>query len=284
MSFFGLPLGKKQKLYAVVDVGSHFIRALIFEERKNNPVPKVVKKMVVKLPASYDKERIFSKMRELMFAMVKELERIPEKITVALGPHLVEHSLKVWTIPKISSGKKLTRRDLNLYFSNLFSENRPKELSSLAYPQGLLINDYPVRLEDIESAKSLTVLSSEVDLSFKVIFLTFSADIGKILSDMKASLGGMPIEFTPLVLALKEALLRSLNIKDAFLVDVGGEETTLIFLHDGEIREVSKFSVGARHFIRGIAAAAVRPRNDMRASIWLSQWGGCLLPRTFIRR
>lgn len=256
MSLFGLSLRKKQKLYAAVDVGSHFIRALIFEERKNDPVPKVVKKMVIKLPASYDKERIFGKMRELMFAMVKELERIPEKITIALGPHLVEHSLKVWTVPKVNSGKKLTRKDLNLYLSNLFSENRPKELSSLAYPQGLLINDYPVSLRDLESSKPLTVLSPEVDLSFKVVLLTFSPEIGKILSDMKESLGGMPIEFTPLVLAFKEALSRSLGIKDAFLVDVGGEETTLIFLRGGEIREVSKFPVGARHFIRGIAAAA----------------------------
>ncbi len=257
MSIFSLTARKKPKLFAVVDIGSHLIRALIFEERVRDSAPRVIKKMVIKLPASYDKERIFNRLRELMFAMVKELERIPEKITVALGPHLVEHSFRVWTVTNLDIYKKITRQELNSYFRNLFEENKGKEFSALAYPLGLLINGYPVNIKDIESrAKSLIVLPARINIGFKVLFLVFTREVGKILSDMKASLGGMPIEFIPLVAATQEALTKTLGIKDGFLVDVGGEETTLIYLKDGEICETVKFSLGARHFLRGITRIA----------------------------
>lgn len=246
----------KPRLYVVVDVGSHLIRALIFEERQKGSTPRIVKKLVIKLPATYHKERIFIRLRELLFATIKELGRIPEKIIIAFGPHLVKHALNAWSVSRLSGQKKLTRRDFKSYFRNLFEQNQSKEFSFYAYPQNLLINGYPVDVREVESGgRPLTDARAEVDLSFKSLGLEFSPEVGKILADMKDSLGGMPIEYTPLVLAIKEAVTRVLGVQDVLLVDVGGEETTLIFLRAKEISEVSRFSRGARHFLRKIAGA-----------------------------
>lgn len=237
----------------VVDVGSHAVKALFFDyvryssgQSDDFPPPKVVKKMFFKLPASGSQTRIVARLREFMFTAVKEFERIPEKIIIAVGPNLAAETLSFWTIRLPGGGRKISRRELGVYFQNLFEENRDPKRASLAYPFGFLVNGYTVTPKVIERTNA-------AEIGFKTLVLSFPEAVGARVAEMKQSLGGLPIEFVPLAAALKEAVTFSLGLQDAFLVDVGGEETTLLLLKDGEVQQIVSFAVGAHHFLRGLA-------------------------------
>lgn len=237
----------------VIDVGSHTIKALLFDpvgrssDRSGElPLPKVVQKMFFKLPVSGSQARIVARLREFMFTAVKEFERVPEKIVIAVGPNLADETLSLWTIRPPGSGRKISRRELGVYFQNLFEEQRDSKRASLAYPLGFLVNGYTATPEVMER-------TSVSEVGFKTLVLSFSEDVGARLAEMKQSLGGLPIEFVPMAVALKEAIIFSLGLKEAFLVDVGGEETTLVLLKGGEVQQIVSFTVGAHHFLRGLA-------------------------------
>lgn len=302
MSLFNLFKTRKPPLQMVVDVGSHAIKALLFYPVRSQPrryvgaadailshrtsngvekpiqqpvdksdqvvLPKIVKKMFFKLPISGDQAKVVARLREFMFTTVKEFERVPEKIVIAVGPNLAEESLQLWTVypvrGKTSEGpdapllrasngvnpsasvKKVSPRELGVYFQNLFEANRDPKLASLAYPFSFLANGYTATPKVIEQA-------SVTEIGFQTLVLSFSEIVGARLAEMKQGLGGMPIEFVPLAAALKEAFVFSLGWPDIFLVDVGGEETTLILIKEGEVKQVGSFAVGAHHFLRGIA-------------------------------
>lgn len=264
MSLFGLFSAKKPPLRMAVDVGSHAIKALLFEAARTSEggeksaerfsvesgqplaTPKVVKKLFFKLPVSDNQARIVAGLQKFLFATVKELERIPEKIVIAIGPNLADETLSLWTIRPQGLGRKISRRKLGVYFQNLFEANRDSQLASLVYPVGLSVNGYAATPEIIER-------TSAAEIGFKTLTLSFPETVGAGLTRIKQSFGGLPIEFIPLAAALKEAIIFSLGLEDAFLVDVGGEETTLILLKSGEVLQIISFAPGAHHFLRGLA-------------------------------
>src|SRR3989344_2352670 len=105
MSFMSI-FGKRHvPVFMVVDVGTHAIRALTFEVPNGAVKPTVIKKYFFRLlPASLTDEesverhtlRVSGKLRELMFAALKELGRVPKKIWIGIGPHLAPYSLEIW--------------------------------------------------------------------------------------------------------------------------------------------------------------------------------------------
>lgn len=254
MSFFGLLSTKKRPIQMVVDVGSHAIKALLFEKPDHQiqdkfgqgVLPRIVKKMFFKLPISGDQARILARLREFLFTAVKEFGRVPEKIVIAIGPNLVDETLSLWTIHPPGSGRKISKHELGVYFQNLFEENRDSKRASLAYPFGFLVNGYTATPGVIERVNA-------AEIGFKTLVLSFPETVGAKLTEMKQSLGGLPIEFVPMAAALKEAGTFSLGFQDVFLIDVGGEDTTLLLLKGGEVVGVVSFTLGAHHFLRGLA-------------------------------
>jgi len=254
MSFFGLFTTRKPPLQMVVDVGSHAIKALLFEKpvgrlldkSDKTTFPRIAKKMFFKLPVSAGQDKIVARLREFIFTTVKEFERVPEKIVIALGSNLAEETLRLWTVHPSAAVKKISTRDLSVYFQNLFETNRDPKLASLAYPFGFLVNGYTVTPKVIEQI-------NVTEIGFRTLVLSFPENVGVKLAEMKQSLGGMPIEFVPLIAAVKEAIVFSLDLRDMLLVDVGGEETNLAFVKNSEVRQVCSLAVGAHHFLRGIA-------------------------------
>lgn len=254
MSILGLFGQKKSDLRVVVDVGSHSIKTVIFEspETRGSGIahPRALKKKVVVLPVPPDPVRIVSQLRETLFSTVKDLGRIPSVITVALGPYLAEHSLAVWNVDKgLEKRKAITRKELGSYFQNLFEGRRDPKKALIAYPLDLLVNGYG--LGSFSKREDKITLGGAV--SFRTFLLYFPHEIGAALSAAKQSLGGLPIEFLPLSSVYQESIPRALGISDAFLIDVGGEETTLCLLKEGTIAHVASFALGAHHFLRGIA-------------------------------
>lgn len=256
MSIFGLFGMGGSRLRAVVDVGSHSIKTVVFElprleEEKTLP-PKVLKKTVIALSASPEPVRVVTKLREVLFSTIKELGRVPSSITIALGPYLAEHSLAVWGVDgNLSKKKSISRKELGTYFQNLFEQKRDPRRALIAYPLDLRINEYSLR--PLSATKEKLLLGGAV--SFETMLLYFPSEIGSALATAKQSLGGLPIEFIPLLAAHQESIPDALGISDAFLVDIGGEETTLAFLKEGVIAHVASFPLGAHSFVRKLAQA-----------------------------
>ena len=272
---FGLLRKQKLKMRIAIDVGSHTIKALVFQGNEHNPNPAVIKKSIIHLPQAqpdttltlgalrseieeqmlHKATKTAAKLRELIFSLIREIEQVPEKITIGLGPHLAAYTLETWEIGRTRREKKISHAELVTYFTNLFDSHRDPHYSMIAYPLEFLANGYRVDTRDL-------TVSGVHELTFKTLLLKFSHDVGIILTESKQTLGGMPIEFVPLIVAHKEAFVNVLNVKDAFLIDVGGDYTELVLLKDGFIAQFSSFPVGAQHFLTGIARMASVPIKE----------------------
>lgn len=267
-------------------MGSHAIKTLAVEILPSASKFRVLKKLVLKLPpgkgsGTVDSAgendsgalRTITKLRELLFSFLKEFERVPQQILVAFGPSLADYSIQTWNLYPEKQEKNISREDASLHFYTLLSQHRDWKRAVIAEPLEMTVNGYPVRFSEKrasafglgqEGADTLTVRHNRfiglghkmpvgAELGFRAIILSFHETIGRRLLEMRESLGGMPIEFMPLVATHAEGVLTSLNLEDAFMIDMGGEETTLASFKEGSLVYTAAFPVGARHFIRGVS-------------------------------
>ncbi|MBI2640651.1 MAG: hypothetical protein HYW91_02035 [Candidatus Sungbacteria bacterium] len=268
MAWYDLFRRESPNLRAVIDVGSHSIKTVVFSaggarlpvgqgsvfggEMSGNiavPKPKIIKKTAFKFSSAPDPARVVTQLREILFSTLKELGRVPSVITIALGAYLADTSLATWTVggnlPKKNS---VSRRELGIYFQNLFEQKHDSGRALVAYPLGVLMNEY--RIIPRSAQEKIPVKGA---VGFQTMLLYFQGEIGTALASAKQSLGGLPIEFMPLAATYQESIPKGLGIADAFLIDIGGEETALALLKDGAIAQVASFPFGAHHFVRGTA-------------------------------
>lgn len=265
LSFFGK---KKSPVFMVIDVGSHAIRALVFELPEGAAKPVIIKKFFLRLPSAStaDKEsvgrhtlRVSTKLRELLFVALKELGRIPKKIWIGIGPHLAPYSLEIWSGEYESSDATITKADLFSYFEEMSKKYRDEDTYVMAFPVEAFLNHYPVNLREFTDITLPSVggkVARGVTVEFRTIVLRFPKEIGHAFVEIKESLGGMPIEFTPIAAAVVNIVPEVLGLRDAFLVDVGGEETSLMLLRNGSLLQFIYFPMGVGLFVKGIAKIA----------------------------
>ncbi|MEK7560646.1 MAG: hypothetical protein AAB539_01680 [Patescibacteria group bacterium] len=247
MTFFG-SIGKKptERIRIAIDVGTHSIKAIVFTVPAAGTLPRVLKKLVFKLTATLSPIQKVSRLHEFLFNIIRELGIVPEKITIALGPGLVEYDITTWTITKPSGKRGIAKKDVTAIFQRLLVEHQDKYRLIVAIPLEILVNGYALK----------TDLPSKIppaEISFRVILLYMPGVMGIALEEIKKSLGGMPINFTTLAACSREAIFRSFGEKEALLVDVGGDESTLVFLKNRTVAEFAFFPAGANDFLRMLA-------------------------------
>jgi hypothetical protein len=236
---------KEQEIQAVVDLGANSIKGAVFKvEDAGRPAQagpagkkiKMIKKTRSPISA-LQKEKSGHKLHEFLFNMVRELERIPSKITIAIGPHIGEYSIAYWSSPTKGGPKISTAQDARKYFENLFEQHREPEKALVAYPLDIVANGYsmPREFQYSELKKAET-------LGFRTLMLYLPDTIGADLLDTKESFGGMPIEFVPRVAVYKEAIAGEHGEKDIFLVEVENEAATVALVKTGELLESRTFS------------------------------------------
>lgn len=246
-------LTKRPEVYAAVDMGSHAIKGAVFEVPEPGKSPRVIKKIISKFPQSLRQEKSGHRLHEFLSSLVKSPERVPSKIIIAIGPNAGEYMLTSWRAakPQIASVG-----DLRKQFQNLFEVNRNPERSLVAYPLELAVNGYPVgrALAGISAGGKdwYKYLSGAEEVAFRTVLIYLSDKVGADLQETKESLGGMPIEFVPRLAVYKEAVVKALKLPDLFLVEVGGEETTLALIKNKELVHFRSFPLGSRHFFRSI--------------------------------
>ena len=246
-------LGKKRpRIRGVVDVGSDTIKAILFERSLDGGLPRIIEKFVWELPAAISGMRLAQKIRENVFAMVRRMERVPEEILIALGPTVAEYATRTWRIAPegdgpsrlagraspqggpptegrraspFEDGRILTRADIQRYWRRLTLENSDLRRAMIAAPIGLAVNGYPLIRGENWFSEEILPFSQVREIRFRTLALYMTVENGAMFAEIKSSLGGMPVDFLPLVVAENEAIARALGVREALVVDVGGEET-----------------------------------------------------------
>lgn len=237
-----------------MDMGSHAIRGVVFAVSDPGETPRVLKKIVYKFPQSLRMEKSGHRLHEFLFSLIKSLEKVPTKIIIALSPNAGECTLAYWKAvqPKITTAMELRKQ-----FQNLFEINQDQNKALMAYPLELMVNGYPASrvLAGIPNGSRdwYKHLQGAEEIVFRTMLVHLPDEISADLKDTKESLGGMPIEFVPRLAVYKESIVGALKIPDLFLVEVGGEETTLALIKNKELVQFRSFPLGSRYFFRSIA-------------------------------
>ncbi len=246
------PFGSR--LNAVVDVGSHSIKALAFDS-KSGSAPRVVKKFATHLALNASPAQRVARLREFLSVLVQKLCEIPGRTVVAIGPHLAEHSFGYWQAGRSIAGAGMAKAEAARIFQQLLEAHHPASRLAMAYPLEIYANGYPASFDEIASG-------NVKDIGFATLLMQLSEDAGNGIASLSKSLGGMPLEFIPLPAAYGEALARA-DIRDAVLLDIGGEETAGLLVRDGALRSLMTFPIGANHFLRTLARETDASLQDL---------------------
>ncbi len=254
---------KRPRVYAVVLVGTDAIRALVFEYR-DGAVPHVLLRMGTTHIPRENSEHVVTKLRELLFRVTRALQRVPDKVVVAFTPGFAEHSLATWVVRGgFVKSSSPSSKELATYFHNLFVQHQENARGMLAYPLDVLVNGY--------------VLNNRVsrgqiqELGFLVLTARLSESVGTALYQTRQSLGGLPLEFVPLV-ACYDIGFHEIKQRDedgTLLVDIGDSETTLAFWKEGALAGVTSFPRGVRGIIKEVASNVGLQSEDV--SHWVTR-------------
>lgn len=250
----------------VLDVDSHAIRVLIFEVPKSGEMPKIIKKMGVELRLASGGTRTVAKIRELLFAALKTLERVPECVVVGLGPSIARSQFESWKKDFPAPGRNISKKELAGEFRALFREEQRKRNLLSAEPIAIEANGYPVSPE--------TLLRAPIEhLLFRVFSISLEKEVGNQFENIKKIFGGMPLVFVPVAVALAESIGVLENISDALIVEINDAETSLILVKKGKFDAFSVFSFGSAHFMRRVGARRGVLREGAREMIRQASYG-----------
>ena len=285
MTFRSFFRSKTVPLTAVAEVNSDAIRVIVFEEgfirsAPGIPVPIIIKKLIFPVAStSHMPVRIAIALRESLFTMVKQLGRVPQRITIAIGGDMAEQSLTTWSIRPPVSLRFISRNDLEIYFKNLLEQQRVQgEKVLLVYPTDIMVNGYsllalphaPATEKDrFRSGGSISLSPGVRDIVFHIVQSLFAPDVGSILTEARRGLGGMPIEFVPIPVVVAEATCRVVDASQVLLIEINRFSTTVTFVDDCVVRGVASFAHGYTQWVDAVAK-----RYRANAENLLQQYAG----------
>lgn len=232
---------KQAAVYGVMEVGADAIKAIVFEMAseydRGNPgavpeLPRVLEKFVWDVPIAYSAARLVKKIKESVFIMTEKAGITPEKVVIALGPEIGEYVLQYETLSM--GDAPLTQKNIREQYRRLRHEQTDLRRAVIVAPVEVLINGHPLGQEHWQGNKILAA-SLTAEIKLPTLFLFMTVENGAVFAGIKKGLSGIAIEFIPLVIAEKEALVRDQHIRDAFLIDVGVGATALASIREGRL-------------------------------------------------
>lgn len=237
---------EKSDIRLVFDVDSHSIRALIFEVPPAGGVPKVIKKMVVKLRIASGGARTAEKMRELMLISMKILERVPEEILVSIGPSLAEYKIETWNNSFDSKPKVISPKELELIFSETARQHGDSEKAAGFELAAVEANGYPILPSEIAH----TPLTS---IAFRVFLMFLSEEAKFAFADTGKIFGGIPLRFVPSLAVFAKSIAATQKLCQTLVVEVNDAETLIMAFNKNTLAGFSVFPFGAANFARRVA-------------------------------
>lgn len=266
------------KIFGVVDVGSASIKAMLFDvslptlplveraipagQRPDSVLPRQnsisaavrpIEKFTWDLPESYSGVRLARKIREGVFRMVQRLQEMPTEIIVAVGPMMGEISLRTWRMAPGPGGRMLTRGDIRAYYRDLFAKQTDLRRAVITVPLEVLINGYPLAPRSRGAGDDILPRGRAEEIVFRTMSLHMPVESGAALAEIKNTLGGVPIEFIPLSIAYTEAIVRGLDVADCFVIDVGGNDTSMLSIRGKQFSHAGFTPFGTRRLAEYLA-------------------------------
>lgn len=237
---------KKTDARLLLDVDSHSIRALIFEVSSADNLPKVIRKMAVRLRLASGGKRTAEKMHEFILATLKFLGRVPSEILVSMGPSIAEYNKETWRIPFDSLPKHFSPADIQKQFYESAAERRNSGVIAGAELAGIEANGYFADLAAIADTPL-------VSLSFRVFTVALPAEVRSAFLRAEQMLGGVPLKFvpSPLVFAESASVLQKSG-QAMLVVEINDAETMLMAVKEGTLAGFSVFPLGAASFARRV--------------------------------
>ena len=237
------------RVRVVVDVGAYSIKAVIFNTDGTAP-PRIIKKIVTKLPVSGESIRVTRILHELLFNTAKELGKVPDAITVGVGPPFAPYALR----PLIArlEGKRRSFEGMGIkeiYQNCVLSGS--DTIGEFPHSLGIYANGWRVAPAELNAH----ALASVKELVFPTLFVRLLPEAREALVQTRNMLGGIPIEYVPLALAYQEAVRKVLHLEDFLLIDVGERHTMLVRVREGAIVESVSAPHGLWNFAKAIAKA-----------------------------
>lgn len=239
MSFFSRYTTQR---YIVINPRSHSIKTAIFEKPITGIVPINIQKTVTKLTQASRDSHVFGSLHELLTSLLKD--RAIKKVVIGIGSNIAETSLQEWKIDSLHLREPLTAARIQQYFQELFNEHRDGNHAFLGYPVSVDINGYATNINSLGSHDASTIK----EITLRTVMLRFSDEAGAAFSDLRKMFSGISIEFIPLQAVAAEVLGAACNINDGILVDVGGSNTAMMFIHQKTLKQLASFPLGADRF------------------------------------
>lgn len=255
MSFF---VREKKRVHAVVDVGSDAIRAFVFESSSGGGPLKPLRKFVWNVVVSTSAIRLVRKVQKSITALVNALKQPPHKITVGLGPEVAECALQNWIGEIPGSGTFLTHRDIRISYKRLFEKYANLRRAMIVAPVELLVNGYPLAWQENWKSDDVLRRKDVKEVRFMTMALFMPMEAGTLFAEIKNGFGGINIEFLPLVVAEKEAVVLRCGMRDALIVDVREDATACIAVKGGRFAGVGFSPFGTRRFAEVVARGSGR--------------------------
>ena len=235
---------QQRRSHIAIDLGSHAIKAAIFEKPRIGIVPENIQKLVKKLNVTSRESQSCEGLCDLLPILLKEQKYTPEKITIGIGPNNAHMALQEWTVDSVHVREMLTPSHIQKYFQDLFNKHREGTHAFLGYPIAVEINGYPVNIHSLASYDPASVR----EVTLRTIMLEFEDRAGSIFGELKQMFSGIEIELIPMQAAMAEVLGITCNIKDGILIDVGGSSTAVIFMRNAHLAQLSSFPIGSDRF------------------------------------
>ena len=250
MRFFGDHTHSDSRLRAVVTVGSDLLQALVFDVSDSSKTPKAVKKYSWKLPPNFSSDKRIERLHGLLYTILRELHAVPQSILIGIGHSLGTFSFETITV-RPTEQKPLKVED---YFRDVPPTRFSPERCELVVPLAYFVNGY--RLEEFRKflkQQSLLPSPDSISASFVGIFLKFHQDVCTQLVGLAKSWGGMPIFFIPSSIPLYLSLQELDGSEEGMIVEIGGDETSLLLFRQKEIIAYTAFPFGLIQFAIAIA-------------------------------
>jgi|GEM_PF-1641833 len=277
MALWGMIGGKKkERTEAVIDIGSHSIKVLVFERGPAGTPPRILKKMVDRMPLGADQLRLAAQVHKFMFVLTRELGLMPGRIAIAVGPHLADHSLVSWSAHGPKNAAEISGAALAHLFQGAVREHQEADQVVWAYPVAVSVNGYaaprgvagspaPAGLAGEKVPIRFLSPSGQADgalLLFRTLVLSLSRRVADALEEARFAWGATSITFVPLPVAYLEVAGGAGEMQDFLLIDVGGEETMLMRVRAGTLESVRFFSPSAHEFARRITKETGMPFRE----------------------
>ena len=213
----------------VIDIGSMSIKTVLLEKRGRDIC--VLKKLVVELPVREEMLSIIkfvnAYIREELFKIIKDLHRVPKKITIGFSGDYLENSIEAIAVERPHKSRNISEEEVAAIFKKSLGEITSRREGML------LVDSFPVRglvdgyeIEDWEQFKNL----------------------GHIL-------GGIPIKFVSNQFVNAFSIPKVLKANEALLIDVGARATEISLVRGGRIYSIERFLFGGHTITKAIAKA-----------------------------